>query len=349
MRLRKTFVTALVLGGLVGCSQSPTGQSPNTTPSNAAQRPTAQRPTVIATTSVLCDLTQQVAQATIDLKCLIPAGQDPHTYSPTPEDRRAIERAKVVLYGGYDFEPDVVKLVQATPTSVTKVAVHEVAVPQPLLGGHEHHEAGHEGHDHEKEKEKAAGEKPEPDPHVWHSAKNGAAMVQAIEIALTQAVPEQAALYAKNGKAMRDRLIQLDGWIKSAIATIPANQRKLVTTHDALGYFSAAYELPVAGALQGLSTDEKPTAARVKELVDQVKVAKVPTVFAETTVNSALLQAVAKDAQIQLSPQSLYADGLGEAGSGAETYEKMLITNTTAIVNGLGGKITPFSPKERMQ
>jgi manganese/iron transport system substrate-binding protein len=337
MRLRGLFVTLWVFGGLVGCRPSP-----NVAPSNNAQKPQ-----VVVTTSVLCDLAQQVAQETIDLKCLIPAGQDPHSYAPTPDDRRAIEDAKLVLYGGYGFEPDVVKLVQSTPAQVARVAVYEAAVPQPLLGGDEHSDEGHAGHaDHAGEKAEAKPEgKAEPDPHVWHSAKNGVAMVQTIETELTKVLPQQSALYAKNSQALRDRLMQLDGWMKSSIATIPADQRKLVTTHSALGYFAAAYELPVEGALQGLSTDEKPTATRVKTLVDQVKAAKVPTVFAEMTVNPALIQAVAKDAQVKLATQSLYADGLGEAGSGAETYEKMLVLNTTTIVNGLGGTITPFVPK----
>ena len=107
------------------------------------------------------------------------------------------------------------------------------------------------------EGEKAVGGEPhaeakEPDPHIWHDAKNGVQMVKVIQDNLAKAAPENTDLYAKNAQALSAELTQIDSWIKSQIATIPPNSRKLVTTHDALGYYSAAYSIPVEGALQGI-------------------------------------------------------------------------------------------------
>jgi manganese/iron transport system substrate-binding protein len=334
---------ALVVGLLSACAPStPTSQtSPASFPNTAA---TSKNLNVVATSSVLCDLTKTIAAETIDLTCLVKAGTDPHVYEPTPADRKAIENAQLLLYFGYDFEPSLIKLIKASSNAAAKVAVGEVAVPKPLMGESEH---GHEGHaEGEKHSEsEKPGEAKEPDPHIWHNAKNGVQMVKVIQDNLAKAAPANTELYAKNAQALTAKLIQVDAWIKSQISSIPSTSRKLITTHDALGYYSTAYGIPVEGALQGISTDEKPTAARVKELTDEIKADKVPTIFAEVSVNPKLIETVAKEANVKLSKQELFSDGLGEAGSEGDTYPKMLIANTKAIVEGLGGQYSAFQPK----
>ena len=313
-------------------NQTSTANSTNTTATNANLK-------VVATSSVLCDLTKTIAATTIDLTCLVKAGTDPHVYEPTPEDRKAIEDAQLVLYSGYDFEPSLINLIKASSNRTTKVAVGEVAVPKPLMGEHEHgHSEEHTGGEKQAEAE-------EPDPHIWHDAKNGVQMVKVIQDNLTKVAPENTDLYAKNAQALTAELTQVDSWIKSQIATIPATSRKLVTTHDALGYYSAAYSIPVEGALQGISTEEKATAARVRELTEEIKADQVPTIFAEVSANPNLIKTVAKEANVKLSEQELFADGLGAAGTEGDTYPKMLIANTKAIVEGLGGQYTAFAPK----
>jgi manganese/iron transport system substrate-binding protein len=294
---------------------------------------------VVATSSVLCDLTKTIAANTIDLTCLVKAGTDPHVYEPTPEDRKAIEDAQLVLYFGYDFEPSLIKLIEASSNSATKVAVAEAAIPKPLMGEHEdeHGEEHTEGETH--------AEAEEPDPHVWHDAENGVQMVKVIQDNLAKAAPENTDLYTKNAQALTAELTQVDSWIKAQIATIPAGSRKLVTTHDALGYYSAAYSIPVEGALQGISTEEKTTAARVRELTEEIKADRVPTIFAEVSANPKLIETVAKEANVKLSERELFADGLGAAGTEGDTYPKMLMANTKAIVEGLGGQYTAFAPK----
>ncbi|CAN1211810.1 ABC-type metal ion transport system, periplasmic component/surface adhesin [Tumidithrix helvetica PCC 7403] len=282
-------------------------------------------PLVVATNSVTCGLTKQIAGDTIDLKCLIDPGSDPHVYQPKPEDRKAIESAQLVLYGGYDFEPSLIKLIQATSSASPKIAVDEIAVPNP-------------------QKFEQDG-KNVPDPHVWHNAQNGIEIAKTISKNLTVLRPDKSETYAKNTTKITNELTQIDGWIRSQIATIPVSSRKLITTHDALGYYAKAYNLPLEGALSGISTDERPTPTRVKELVKVIKESNVPTIFAEITINPKLIEAVAKEANVKVSERELYADGLGEKGSEGETYAGMLIANTRTIVEGLGGKYTPFQLK----
>ncbi|MCU0543286.1 MAG: zinc ABC transporter substrate-binding protein [Oscillatoriaceae cyanobacterium Prado104] len=314
----------------------PTVSHPNINSAAATDRTVAQsRPEVVATSSVICGLTQEIAGNTVDLKCLVSPGSDPHVYQAKPDDRRAIDRAKLILYSGYDFEPSLIKLIQATSNKAPKVAVAEQAVPNPLMAEDEGH--SHGGHSHGKDGKV-------PDPHVWHDAKNGIAMAKVISNHLAKVAPNQAAVYNRNTQKLTGEPTRLDNWIGAQIATIPTRQRKLVTTHDALGYYSKAYRIPVVGALEGISTDENPTAGRIASLVRDIRAAGVPTIFAEVTVNPKLIETVAREAKVKVSPRKLHADGLGEAGSEADTYQKMMVANTRTIVEGLGGRYAAFGP-----
>ncbi len=334
-RTWNSTLLAIAVSILSACSQSTSidRNSPTNFTNTAA---TSTKLKVVATSSVLCDLTKTIAANTIDLTCLVKAGTDPHVYKPTPKDRKALEDAQLVLYSGYNFEPSLIELIKASSNRATKVAVGETAVPKPLMGKHEDDRA------EEKSETHAGGE--EPDPHIWHDAKNGVQMVKVIQDNLTKAAPQNTNLYRKNAQGLSAKLTQVDSWIKTQIATIPPNSRKLVTTHDALGYYSAAYSIPVEGVLQGISTAEKPTAARVKELTEEIKAERVPTIFAEVSANPKLIETVAKEANVKLSERELFADGLGDAGTEGDTYPKMLIANTKAIVLGLGGQYAAFAP-----
>jgi manganese/iron transport system substrate-binding protein len=280
------------------------------------------KPLVVVTTDVLCDLVKTIAQSTIELKCLVAPGTDPHTYTVTPADRQAIEQAKLILYAGYGFEPTLLKTIQATTNPATKVAINEVAVSKPL--------------------EMSADGKKEIDPHVWHDAQNGIKIVATLQANLNKAFPDHAATYNQNAKILSIQLGQVDSWIKTQITTIPITSRKLITTHDSLAYYGQAYGIPIEGALQGLSTEEKPTPMRVKSLIAEIKKAGVPTIFAESTSSSKLLATVATEANIKISTSPLFADGLG--AEGGATYPKMLIANTKTITEGLGGKYQAFNP-----
>ncbi|MBF2006134.1 MAG: zinc ABC transporter substrate-binding protein [Chlorogloeopsis fritschii C42_A2020_084] len=324
-RIWRAITLVITFGLLSACAQSPPTSETSSLNSTASPAANGKLLKVVATTTILCDITRQIAANTVDLRCLLKPGVDGHTYQPVPEDRKAIEDANLIFYSGHNFEPELIKLIKATSNPAPKVAVAEEAVPNPQ----QFEEDG----------------QTEDDPHVWQNAENGARMVEVVETHLAKLLPANTELYAKNAKALSTELLQIHSWIKSQIATIPQSSRKLVTTHDAFGYYTSAYNIPVEGALQGVSTEEKPTAARVKKLVDSVKNSQVPTIFAEVTVNPKLLETVAKEANVKISDRELYSDSLGEPGSDGDTYPKMLIANTKTIVEGLGGQFTAFQGK----
>ncbi|MFN6565658.1 metal ABC transporter solute-binding protein, Zn/Mn family [Dendronalium sp. ChiSLP03b] len=284
-------------------------------------------PQVVATTSVLCDLIKQVAENTINLTCLISPGQDPHVYQPSLEDRKAIEQANLILYNGYNFEPGLIGIIKATKNSTPKIAVAQLAVPKP-------------------QQFRQAGRRVT-DPHIWHNAKNTISMVEVISNNLKKLEPSNAATYSDNTRQIKNQLIQMDSWIKSRIASIPSKQRKLITTHNALGYYAKAYGLSLAGAIEGISTGRKPTSTQMKNLVKNIQQAKIPTIFAETTMNPELIQSVAQEVEVKVSEKELYTDGLGESRSDGDTYQKMMVSNTRTIVEGLGGTYLRFKAKER--
>ncbi len=367
--------TLMIAIGLVGCSQNSESTQDNSSSATPESANLASNlPQVVATNSLLCDLTQQIAEDTIALTCLMQPGQDPHTYAATPSDRRAIDESALVLYGGYNSSPGIDRLIEASSNSAPKVAVYEVAVPDPLMGSHDHghedaensahghdhdeaaeshshdhdeavaadHDANHDhtNHDHANDEIAAADEELVPDPHVWHHAANNAAIVEVIAANLGQINPDAAEQYSQNADQLSDQFADINTWIEAQVATIPANQRKLVTTHDAFQYFASAYGLEVEGALSGLSTEEQPSAARLSELIDHIKAANVPAIFAETTATSQLIKTVADEAGVVVAEQPLYIEGPGGAGTSAETVQAMLISNTCTVVNALGGTCT---------
>ncbi|WP_309232605.1 metal ABC transporter solute-binding protein, Zn/Mn family [Cylindrospermum sp. FACHB-282] len=282
-------------------------------------------PQVVATTNILCDLTKQVAGNTINLTCLVSPGANPHTYQPQPEDRKAIEQAKLIFYNGYNLEPSLLKIIKATKNPAPKIAVGQFAVPQPQKFAN-------------KGKKIA-------DPHLWHNVKNTIRMVEVINNNLGKLAPSQVKNYSSKTKQITNELTQLDSWIKLRIATIPSKHRKLVTTHDALGYYVKAYGLAYTGTLKGVNTNAKLTDTREKDVVKNIQKAKVPTIFAETTINPNGIKSIAAKAAVRVSQRELYTDGLGKPGSDGETYQKMMSANTRTIVEGLGGTYLKFEPK----
>ncbi len=336
MMLRRWFLPLTVLATGCGVMSRPAAQ--------VAPTPAADAPKVVATSSVICDLTRQIAAERVHLTCLVPPGVDAHTYQPTPANRQALETAQVVFYNGYNLEPAVEKLIQAAPPSLMRVAVGELAVPKPLLGEHDHgHDhstakSGEHGHHHGHDHGHAV-----PDPHVFHTGANVASMAKVIGEKLTQLYPAQAQVFTQNTQTLVGEFQQLDRWMRQQFQTIPPKQRKLVTTHAALGYLAQAYGLQLLGALQGINTQEQPSASRLAALTKEIRQAQVPTIFAEVSLNPKLITTVAKEAGVKIAAKPLFADGLGAPGSGGETVQKMLISNTCTIVEGLGGACTPFS------
>ncbi|MUG91560.1 metal ABC transporter substrate-binding protein [Scytonema sp. UIC 10036] len=306
------FLPKLCLGMLLSITLFSCSQQNST-----SNTPDQDKPQVVATSTIIADLAEEVGGDEVQVTGILKPGTDPHVYEPVPQDTRVMEEADLVLYNGYNLEPGLIKLMKSAAGKARQLAVGEVVKPLQL---------------EEKSKGKV------PDPHVWGDVKNAIAMANAIRDALIELSPEDKEEFTKNAQQLTNELKQLDGWIKAQIQTIPANKRKLVTTHDAFQYYGYAYEIPIAGTLIGISTEEQPSAQTVKQLVEEVKKIGVPAIFAETTINPALIKTVAQEAGVKLAPRELYSDSIGAVGSPGETYIKMMQSNTQTIVEALGGK-----------
>ncbi|MFT0788320.1 metal ABC transporter solute-binding protein, Zn/Mn family [Synechococcus sp. H55.10] len=273
------------------------------------------RPRVVVTTTLIADWVGQVGQDRVELSSLLQPGQDPHVYEPTPADAAALEQADLVFYNGYNLEAGLIRLVNAAAQRARRVALAEIL--DPIV-------TDEDGI-------------PTPDPHVWGNVENVILMVEPIAQELAEQVPGEAAFFQANAAAYRTELEELHAWIAEQIQTIPPANRVLVTTHAAFAYYTQAYGLKMGGSLLGMSTEEQPSAQTVARLVEEIRALGVPAVFAETTLNPALIQTVAAEAGVQVAEQELYSDSLGEPGSGAETYIAMMRHNTCTIVGALGG------------
>ncbi len=185
------------------------------------------------------------------------------------------------------------------------------------------HKDDHHGHDHSGA-----------DPHVWMTPANAMVMVHTIAEALSELDPANAEAYEANAEAYEAQLEELDAWVMAQIETIPAENRKLVTDHDAFGYYVDRYGLEFVGAvLPSYSTNAEPSAQELTELQEAISEFDVQAIFVGTTVNPVLAERIAEDVGIQLVP--LYTGSLGEAGSGADNYLDYIRYNTTAIVEAL--------------
>ncbi len=277
-------------------------------------------PQVVSTSTIIADLTITVGGDEIAHQGILQPGADPHVYEPTPKDSVALEKADLILYNGFNLEPGLIKMINSTGVQADKYAVGEVVEPLDL--------------EYQGQKQS--------DPHVWGDAENAITMTEAIRDRLIELSPEDEAEFTTNAEELITELRQVDQWITEQIATIPQNQRKLVTTHDAFQYFTNAYGLEMAGTLIGISTEEQPSAQTVKNLANSIKKMQIPAIFAETTINPQLINTVAEEAGVKLAPQELYSDSIGATGSEGDSYIKMLVANTKSIVESLGGNYEAF-------
>lgn len=319
--LASPFVLKLLLvifvSGFFGCRN----QTTSTSITQATNVVDQNLPKVVATTSVLCDLTRQIAENTINLTCLIPPNQLPQTYQTTTEDRNAIEQANLIFYNGYNLEPQLIKQIKAIKNSASKIAVSQIAVSGPLqfiVNGRRVN-----------------------NPYIWHNPKNAIRMVEVINSNLNKLEPSNSNIYNENTTRIKNELNQLDNWIKLKIATIPKEKRRLITTNNAMDYYTKAYGIPSVT----LGSETQATEQRVKNLVKFVEKSNVPTIFADMLDTSKVMESVATEAQVNLSQRQLYTQGLGESTSDGDTYQNMMVANTRTIVEGLGGTYLIFQPK----
>ncbi|MFN8484982.1 MAG: zinc ABC transporter substrate-binding protein [Anaerolineae bacterium] len=294
---------------------------------SAAQTSTAatggaagKRPTVVATTTIIADMAQNVAGDNAEVVSLLPRGADPHTFQPNPRDSQTLARAAVILENGAGFESWLNKLVESSGTQAKRVAVSNGAKLLTMDA---------QGH------ESAAPGDGRVDPHLWLDVANGMLYVENIRDALAAADPAHADSYRANAARYLDELKALDNSIVQQVGSIPRERRKLVTNHDTFGYFAARYGFDVVGAvIPSLSPEAQPSAQDIARLVETVRQTGVGAVFAENTVSPRLAEQIARDSGAQVVG-TLYTDSLGESGSAGDSYSKMMRYDVDEIVKAL--------------
>ena len=284
-------------------------------------------PRVVVTTGMVADLVRHVAGDAVDLTTLLGPGVDPHLYKPTTGDVRAIRSADLALYSGLRLEEGLTRsLVSRAEKGQPCVAVTRDLPPDALLSPPEF-----EGH---------------ADPHAWHDVALWARCLDVVEAELSRLLPDRADEFAANAAAYREELASLDARVRAAIATIPKRRRVLVTAHDAFGYFSRAYDIPVR-SVQGVTTASEAGVADINALAKFLAENGVSAVFAETSVSDKAVRAVveganARGGDVRISEEKLYSDALGTPGGDAGDYAGTITANVRAMVEALGGDASPL-------
>ena len=265
-------------------------------------------PDVLTTTTILADVARNVAGDRLTVGSLLPAGTDPHSYQPVPQDATMVERTKVLVVHGADFEGFLQPLLN---TAGREENVIEASKGARLLSDEEGN-----------------------DPHLWLDPNNVIVYVDNIREGLTQFDPDGADVYEANASAYIDHLTELDAWINGQIAQIEPKRRVLVTNHDAFGYFAEHYGFIVVGAvIPGYSSDSAPSAQQMAELIEQIKLYEAPAIFLDASDNPDLAKQIAAETGVKVI-SDLHLESLTQ-GMPAGTYIDMMRDNVTKIVQAL--------------
>ena len=265
---------------------------------------------VLATFSILGDFVIAVGGNRVDVTSLVGPNSDAHVYSPAPADARKVADAKVVVTNGLGFEGWMSRLVRASGTKAKVIETTSGIATRKLADGHA-------------------------DPHAWQSAEHGKIYVANIRDALVATDPPGRADYESNAAAYLAKLDALDRELKAAVASIPAERRRIISSHDAFGYLQQAYGIEFI-APQGLSTESEASARDVARIITQIKREKIPAIFLENVADPRLMERIAKETGARLGGK-LYSDALTDRNGDAPSYIDMMRHNMRQIVAALRG------------
>ena len=281
---------------------------------------------VVTTIGMLADAARNIGGDRVDVHALMGPGIDPHLYKPTAGNVRDLADADIIFYGGLELEGRMADTLEKIARTKLAFATFE-SIPADLVRSPEAFKGKH-------------------DPHVWFDVTLWTYVVNAVTLELTNYAPEDAELFRTNADAYLAQLTTLDSWIREQVATVPENQRVLVTAHDAFGYFGHQYGFEVLG-LQGISTATEASASDIQDLVDLIVERQIPAIFVESSVPPATIEAVQAAAQSRgwdvTIGQPLFSDAMGKDGTFEGTYIGMVTWNVNAIVSALTGG-TPATP-----
>lgn len=295
---------------------------------------------VVATTNIIGDVISNIGSDQIELTVLMTQGEDPHSYESTPQDLVAMEKADIIFVNGWDLEERLAADIEENFSS-KMVAISAGVEPLDFDNSeHGHEDEEHEDEEHADEDEEHADEDDHghsgADPHVWFDVHNVERWAENTAEVLSEADPANAEAYQASLGAYIKQLEALESEIETMLEELPAESRKLVTNHDALGYFAKAHNFEVVGTvLPALSTNADPSAGELAELIEIMEHEGVCTVFGETTSSNELAETVAAELDSCNTVQvlTIYTGSLGDGE--ANSYIGMFRSNVQTILEGL--------------
>ncbi len=258
---------------------------------------------VVASFSVLGDMVRQIGGDAVAVRTLVPPDGDAHTYQPRPSDLLAIRSARVVVLNGLGIDKWMDRLLASAGGNAVRVtATAAVAVRHMSEDG-----------------------KTIVDPHAWQDPRNGALYARAIADGLAKADPNRASLFRDRGERFVRAIDETDAWIVNTLAPVPPEKRKIITSHDAFGYFGARYGITFHG-LEGISTEAEPSAQSLARLAAQIRREHIRALFVENMTDPRIARALAREADAVVGG-TVYSDALSPPGGPADTYLKMFRHN----------------------
>jgi zinc/manganese transport system substrate-binding protein/manganese/iron transport system substrate-binding protein len=288
-------------------------------PGGTAGSPDGGKLKVVATTTQVADFARNIGGDRVEVTQILKPNVDPHDYEPSPADVQAVSQAAVVVENGVGLEPWLDQLIRSSGFSGARVDASRGVTIRRGTG---------------------TGEEAEGDPHIWHNPLNAEIMCRNIAEAFESRDAADATAFRANLATYTSRLHDLDSWAARQIESIPTERRRLVTNHDAFGYYIDRYRLTFVGAIiPSFDTTAELSGKDLAALVAKIKATGVKAVFSEASLPPKSAEAIGREAgvRVEAGEDSLYGDTLGPAGSPGATYLEMERHNTTTIVTALKG------------
>ena len=266
---------------------------------------------VAASFSILGDMVKQVGGDRVEVVTFVGPNGDAHVYEPTPADAKALSQSKILFINGLGLEGWMTRLENSSGFKGTVVTASKGVKPREMVED----------------------EKKITDPHAWQSLANGKIYAANIRDALIAADPAGKATYETNAKKFTDGMTAMEAKVKEAVAKLPPDRRSIITTHDAFGYFGAAYGMKFI-APEGVSTESEASAQDVAKIITQIKKEHIPAVFMENVTDSRLLDQIASETGAKIGG-TLYSDALSPPDGPAGTYLDMFRNNIETLTAAL--------------
>ena len=302
---------------------------------------------IVATTTQVADFTRNVIDdaSGVDLTQLIQPNQSAHSYDPSAADLTALGAADVLVINGVGLEEWLDDAIAASGFDGVTIDADEGITISEVGAGDEHAGDEADARADDAEDEHAADDEHAHeggDPHIWTNVQNAETIVGTITDGLVAADEGNAAIFESNATAYTAQLSTLDDWIRTNVETVPESDRLLVSNHDALGYFTAAYHIDYVGSvIPSFDDNAEPSAAEIDTLVAAITATGVTAVFSEASLSPKTADAIATEAGVTVysGDDALYVDSLGPEGSAGDTYIKAQLHNATLVLESWG--VTP--------